>query len=163
MTSDLGAKVLTLWGHAVRWFTRELVDAKSDDLLRKFLHSFFPEFDQDQRGTGPTESPTLVLQSLLKTWVKWFADPNEALAFMGKDTERLVRCYKDLCHMLNPVAPLPFEAPNVEDRDLWPFPTLQEYMLTENRPPQGDQRSTTEASNPKRLATRTGDRVRGGR
>jgi hypothetical protein len=67
------------------------------------------------------------LRSLMQNWVRWFADTEEAKAFMGDEikTEELVRYYTELGERLNPTAQMP--APDRTDahqNSLWKFPFL---------------------------------------
>lgn len=137
--SGINGKVLVLWRHAVNWFRDEIINADTDTVLRQFITDQFPEFvgdepsEQRNHGESSDREPIAVLKSLMQTWVKWFADADEASAFLGDEQSGnisatdLVQYYEVLCDRLNPSAQMP--APIVNDtreRAFWKFPTFAE-------------------------------------
>ncbi len=142
---NIGARVLELWAIAVEWFRNSVVNGKSDEVLREFLRTMFPDFDLDglsnpestAAALGSDLTPLAVLRSMMQTWVKWFKSPDEAGAFFGQNVvgglsghasaEDLVQHYEELCDLLNPAAQMC--APKLDDpreRALWQFPAFPE-------------------------------------
>lgn len=118
--NDLGQGALQLWSEAVTWFRDEVVMSGSPDALRNFV-------EQNFDGADGTRSPQQieVLRSLMQNWVRWFADPEEAKAFMGDKTEELVRYYTELGEHLNPTAQMPPpDRTDIHQNSLWKFPFL---------------------------------------
>lgn len=144
--NGMGGSVLAFWGRAVRWFRDELVNSDSDLMLRQFLDQMFRGFLTEQNGEGPGVGGTdatqrvHVLKGLMQTWVRWFADPTEARAFLGDgvvegmmagslSAKDLVQHYEELCDLLNPATHM--KAPRLDDpreRGLWQFPVFAERL-----------------------------------
>ena len=140
----VGGKVLELWSQAVNWFRDEVIDADSDAVLRQLIASQFPDYMRDEVGTNQGNGERLgriaVVKNLMQTWVKWFADPNEARAFLGEGhvagvaggkvpSEDIVQHYEHLCDQLNPAFQM--TAPCIDDskeRAFWKFPVLGESV-----------------------------------
>jgi len=126
-SSDLGNGALQLWSEAVTWFRDEVVMSGSPNPLRSFVEQNF-----DGEAGARSDQQIEVLRSLMQNWVRWFADPEEAKAFMGGEgkTEELVRYYTELGEHLNPTAQMP--APDRADahqNSLWKFPFLPDRPL----------------------------------
>jgi hypothetical protein len=118
-SSDLGSGALQLWSEAVTWFRDEIVMSGSLDALRNFVEKNF------ESGAARSGQQIEVLRSLMQNWVRWFADPEEAKAFMGDKTEELVRHYTELGERLNPIAQmLPPDRTDAHQNSLWQFPFL---------------------------------------
>jgi hypothetical protein len=122
----MGSSVLAFWGEAVGWFRDQVINSESNELLEKFINTMFPGFADQQDSTQNLVRLT-VLKSLMQTWVKWFASPEDARDFMGGKTftENLAQHYTDLCDLLNPATQM--KAPEQDtpsERQLWRFPVL---------------------------------------
>lgn len=128
--------VKALWKHAASWFRDEVVGAEADEPLREFVAKFFPELlKNSSERTGPL-SDYAIFRSLMRTWVKWFPEPEDAEAFVGGKTaaDTLVRQYEWLCELLNPSAKMVShngDQPE-EARSLWKFPVLPEGLQDEH-------------------------------
>lgn len=131
---------LTLWAHAVQWFRREMLNEPSAERFHEFMRIHYPEYirpEQNAADTAKNREKVRFLRSFMQTWIQWFADPNEAQAFMGNSLidgiggsatptpEDLVQHYETLCDALHPAGKMPPALDsNPTEQALWKFPTL---------------------------------------
>lgn len=137
-------RLLKLWEMAVNWFYDEVINTESPENLHKIIKTFFDPKNSSLEKEGSEADPNLemisILKSLMQTWVKWFASPKDAYAFIGDGgtlrAEALVQHYEKLCDHLNPTAPR-MEAPKYESSEeqaFWKFPVLSRSQMKIIRP-----------------------------
>lgn len=151
--SDVGGSILELWCRAVGWFRDQIINADSDEMLKKMIKEQFPEFSETHDPNISISSDpmgfTATLKSLMQTWVKWFTDPDEARAFLGEGdvtAEDLVEHYEELCDLLNPSAQMTSPAcDDPKQRAFWKFPTYSERAVRAQSPDNSNQNLSADA------------------